>query len=576
VAALAGLVAWAGVSIAWSVAGDESWSALDKGIAYVGFLVIGLSLAALGSSTTRTVARLLALVLGAALVWALAGKSVPALSANDASRVARLHSPVGYWNGLALLADGALALGAWLSTGASPRSAVRRAGSGLVYLAVVAGLLTSSRAGVLGGLLAFGLWLWLGPRSRRAESAAATVTAALPAAAVAGWAFTRTALVDPGQAHAARVHDGWIFAVLALAGLAVAAAAAPLAPRLVAGRERLAGQVLAGAAVAAVAVGLAAVAAVSGDPFTKAAHGLSRGECSNSADRLLCTNNNRLTWWHEAADVFLDRPGGGAGAGTFEVARKRYRTTGATVTEPHSVPMQVLAGTGIVGGLLLVGFAAATVAAARRPLRSGPEQERLAAVALAGLPAAYALHALVDYDADFLAVTAPTLLVVGTLLGAGRPLVRPRAGAVPALAVLVAGAAAVVSLALPWLATRRVDDSYAASDAGRVAEAERDARDARSLNPLSPEPLYALAQARQAARDLTGARAAWTRATTLQPENPDTWWNLGLFEYVQARDMCAAYQALNHSYTLDPKSTRWAPGAELDQARDAVNNGACG
>jgi tetratricopeptide (TPR) repeat protein len=238
--------------------------------------------------------------------------------------------------------------------------------------------------------------------------------------------------------------------------------------------------------------------------------------------------------------------------------------------------MQVLAGTGIVGGLLLVGFAATTVAAARRPLRAGPEQERLAAVALAGLPAAYALHALVDYDADFLAVTAPTLLAVGTLLGAGRPLVRPRAGAVPALAVLVAGAAAVVSLALPWLATRRVDDSYAASDAGRVAEAERDARDARSLNPLSPEPLYALAQARQAARDLPGARAAWTRATTLQPENPDTWWNLGLFEYVQARDMCAAYQALNHSYTLDPKSTRWAPGAELDQARDAVNNGACG
>jgi hypothetical protein len=39
--------------------------------------------------------------------------------------------------------------------------------------------------------------------------------------------------------------------------------------------------------------------------------------------------------------------------------------------------------------------------------------------------------------------------------------------------------------------------------------------------------------------------------------------------------MCAAYQALNHSHTLDPKSTRWSPGGPLDQAREAVNNGAC-
>ncbi len=39
--------------------------------------------------------------------------------------------------------------------------------------------------------------------------------------------------------------------------------------------------------------------------------------------------------------------------------------------------------------------------------------------------------------------------------------------------------------------------------------------------------------------------------------------------------MCAAYQAFNRSYTLDPRSTRWTPGGPLDQARDAVNRGAC-
>jgi tetratricopeptide (TPR) repeat protein len=578
VAGLTGLVAWAGVSIVWSIAGDQSWSVLNKGIAYVGFLAAGLALAALGTNTTRRVASLLALVIGAALVWALAGKAIPGLSASDASRVARLHSPVGYWNALALLADAALALGAWLAVGAFRRRELRAAGAALVYVAVLAGLLTSSRAGVLGGLLALGLWLRLG--NRRVESASVVVLAAVPAVAIAGWAFTRPALVDIGRTHAERVHDGAIFGVLAIAGLAIAIAGPPLlVPRLVTGRERLVGRTLVAGALAAIVIGLAAVAVVSGDPFTKALHGFSRGECTNTADRFTCTNNNRLKWWREAADVFWARPAGGAGAGTFEIARKRYRRSGAPVSEPHSVPLQVLAGTGIVGGVLLALFVGGATVAARRTLRRLEEpDERTAAVALAALPLAYSLHALVDYDIDFLAVTGPALLATGVLLGAGRPLARASGGVVPTLATVAVAATAVVALAMPWLAVRRVDASYSAADAGRLEQAAADARSARSLNPLSPEPLYALALADQQTGDTAGAQAAYVRATEMQPENPETWYRLGLFEFIHA-DMCAAYQALNHSYTLDPKNTHWISGGELDTAADAVNdpvNPACG
>src|SRR5438128_11089565 len=82
VAAFTGLVAWTGVSIVWWIAGDESWSALNKGIAYVAFLVIGVALM-LGTNTTRAVASLLAAVIGAALVWALAGQAIPALASHD-------------------------------------------------------------------------------------------------------------------------------------------------------------------------------------------------------------------------------------------------------------------------------------------------------------------------------------------------------------------------------------------------------------------------------------------------------------------------------------------------------------
>jgi len=571
VGGLAALVLWTGVSIAWSVAGDLSWAALNKGIAYLAFLVVGLAFATLGTSTTRTAASLLAAILGAALVWALAGKAVPSLASQGTVLTARLRNPIGYWNGLALLADASLALGAWLAVSAwERRSGPRVAGTALVYCAVLAGLLTASRAGVLAGVLVIGLWLWLG--ERRVDSAAFLVAAGVPAALVAGWAFSRPALVDTDQSHSARVQDGAIFGVLAVVALGLAVAAAVWAvPRVVAGRERTVGRALGALAIVA---GVAIVAA----GVAKGTH-FSQTECTNTASRFECTNTNRVHWWKEAGRVSRVHPLGGSGAGTFQVARLRYRTSGDPVTEPHSVPLQVLAGTGLVGLALLVVFVGGAGVAVRRRLTSLDEPERLAAVAVAALPIAYAFHALVDYDVDFVAVTGPTLFALGVLLAAGGVLARLRLGLPPALGVIGVTIAAVASLTLPWLADRRIDASYTASDAGRAAQAAGEARSARSLNPLSPDPLYALATAYATAGEVDAARSAYERATRLQPENPDTWYQLGLFEFIHARDMCAAYQAFNRSYTLDPRNIHWTTSSEFDQAKAAVNdpkNPACG
>jgi lipoprotein NlpI len=85
----------------------------------------------------------------------------------------------------------------------------------------------------------------------------------------------------------------------------------------------------------------------------------------------------------------------------------------------------------------------------------------------------------------------------------------------------------------------------------------------------------ARALAADAAGDRAAAAAWYEKATSLQPENPDTWYDLGLYLTIVAHDQCAAYAALNHSYTLDPSSKRWVPGGPLDVARDAVNDGAC-
>ena len=124
VAALAALTAWAGLSMAWSIAGDLSWEWLARGLVYLAFLALGLLAGALGGGARR-VAAVTALVIAAALGWALLGVAVPSLFP-DGDRIARLREPVGYWNALALLADAGIALGLWVAR--DRRAGVRIAG----------------------------------------------------------------------------------------------------------------------------------------------------------------------------------------------------------------------------------------------------------------------------------------------------------------------------------------------------------------------------------------------------------------------------------------------------------------
>ena len=78
-------------------------------------------------------------------------------------------------------------------------------------------------------------------------------------------------------------------------------------------------------------------------------------------------------------------------------------------SEPHDLPVQFLSEAGIVGFLL---FAGSVVLLLRGSLRRrGPD------LALALIFPAYLLHGLVDIDWDFVAVSAPALLVAGSLVG---------------------------------------------------------------------------------------------------------------------------------------------------------------
>ncbi len=560
--------AWSGLSIAWSIAPDRSWEELDRTLVYAAFLVVGLLLGASRPGAIRSAAWALTAAFGAAVAWALAGKAIPAIFP-DGGRAARLRDPIGYWNALALAADMLLVLALSLAASARP-VALRAAGAVLAYAAVVAVLLAASRAGVAAAVLGVVLWLWL--RRDRVEAALLALVAVVPAVAVAGWAFTRPALVDDGASHADRVSDGAWFGVLLVVGAILVALGVreldrrPLAPAA----RRTVSRALRGLAafVAIVTlVGLVANAGRIADEF--------RGEeIRNDPGRFASlSSNNRLAWWGEARDVFEADPVAGAGANTFEVARKRYRDIASSVTQPHSVPLQFLAGTGAVGLALLLALFAAVAAAAVTAVRRLGGSDRDAAAALAVALALWLVHALVDYDWDFLAVTGPACFAAGALAASvsngGRA--RSSFGAAAAAALALA---ACLTIATPWLARQAELDVNPALERGDV-EAARDAAElARSLDPLSLDPLFARARVEEDAGDEQAALDAYRRAADLQPENPVSWYELGLYEFSRG-DRCSAYVHLNRSYTLDPAGLQWRPGNELDQARAWVNAGNC-
>jgi hypothetical protein len=572
------LVAWTGATMAWSIAGDRSWDTFNRGVVFAVFLGLGVVLAGAGD---RFAARLGALALAASagivLSYALLAKAIPSLDPGG-DRIARLREPVDYWNALALIADLALPLALWLGAPTGRGVWTRVAGGLLAYVATLALLLTLSRSGVVAAVAVLLLWFLLS--SERVAGGLLLAASAAPAALVAGWAFTRPALVEDGAERADRVADGAVFGALALAGAALVAALVAIGARrsLAPENRRRVGVALLVAAGIAAAAGVTGVAVAVGNPVTWFDEDVASSACSeveNDPGRIGSLNvNNRWCWWGEAWDVFTEHAPDGAGAGTFEIARKRFRTDTRNVLQPHSVPLQHLADGGVAALALFAALVVAGFGVAVAAVRRLGGDERAAAVALVAAPAAYLLHALVDYSWDFLAATAPVMVALGALAGAGRPLLAVRRRLLVAVASVIALVVFLASFASPRLADRYVRSSTRALGDGDFDRARDRALWARFFNPLSVEPLYSLARVAELRRDPDAAERYYIKAVERQPENPETWYALGMFEFQVQENLCAAYRFLNNSYTLD-SAGQWLPGGPLDVAREAVNEGGC-
>ena len=565
-ALLTAFALWNGLTIAWSVAPDRSWLEVNRALAYV--LAAGLG-AVLGSTVRdapRHFAAGLAIVAAPVALYALGGKTLPGLhigglfSLDHAGAVTRLRAPLEYWNALALFCVLAVAPALRLAADPERRPAPRLLALSLLYTLLVVVGLTYSRGGVLALVVGVTAYVVLS-RTERLRTVTLFAAAALAAAFPLAVALTRHDLTTNALPLTQREDDAFAvlvtFAVLLALLLGFAALLLRLEPRFSVERGRRAGRVLAFAAAGllVLSVGNAAATGAIGraaDRFTD----IRRSDKLTDPNRLLSTNSgNRWVWWQEAAGAWSDKPVAGWGAGSFPITHRLYRKELLSVRQPHSVPLQWLAETGLVGAVLALAALTALLAAALARIREvGPY-----AAALWAGGAAWVAHSLYDWDWDIPGVTVPMLIGLGVV--AARPAVRaapwrtPGARGAALAGMVVALVLAGVSVALPALAEERTAAALEraggeASDAA-LADAAATAEFAASLNPLAVEPLFAAASIAERRGRLDEARRLLLRAAERQPDNADPWFRLLRIDLARL-DRASLRRAAQRVVELDP------------------------
>ena len=577
---LALFAVWCGITLLWSVAPDRTWAYINRSVAYT--LVVVLAIAA-ASSAPRVIERVaygwLAVALATAL-YALAGKVMPGaeilgVSFNHTAVASRLRAPLEYWNALALVMVLAVPIALRLTTDGQRRDRTRLFGLAALFILLLILGMTYSR----GGLVAFAVVLVvvtvLGREKLRGLAVVGvTLVASIP---VLGLAFSRPALKAINVPLADRTPDGIVLG-LVLAGSIVGLLIAGWGLLRLEERQRTRWSeqstqlVWRGLAATAAVIGvfaLGGIATADGGPsgfahdawheFSKT----SKDDVSNPARIISSNSGNRWVWWEEAAGAWWAKPVGGWGAGSFPVTHKLYRRVELGVVQPHNVPLQFLAETGLVGALIVMGGVALLFWAALARIRAmAAGRERELAVALFAAACAWLVHGLVDWDWDIPGVTVPALLFLG-VLGATRPPARRGAGRPDhplAARSLALGLACVVlglfivSSGLPLLADARASSALAVTnDAGEdeLENATARADLASRLDPTAVRALLAAAAIEQGRGRLLDAKRYLLKAVRRQPYSSAAWERLLRLTLLTA-DRPGAQAAGRRLLALDP------------------------
>jgi hypothetical protein len=554
--ALAGLALWCGValaSIAWSLSPAASWVDGIHVACAAAALAGGMWIGALLRRPAQAACLVLATVAVTVAVYAIAQRSFS--SELITASFPRLREPFGYSNALAaLFVSGVPAV---LVLGSRRALAARAGGAACVAVLSVALILTGSRGGLLAALLTILVLLLLA--GRRLELVTTLACGVVPAAPVALYGVSLPTF--SGTAPPPSAGAGLLIALIAAA--CIAALAGALAQGIVGGlpaqtRVRTL-RALAATGGVLVLAGLVLASVRAGGPIALVSRAWDQltgnGQVSNATGNRFFTlsSNLRYRWWSEAWHAFTLRPIEGFGAGTFNLIDQLSRPDATVAREAHSSGLQVLSGLGILGGIPALGALAGSAVACLGGWRRLAGEERVAAAALCAAVAGLALHAQVDWDWTFAAITLVGYPIPGILATAGRgttparSLERWMAGAaLPLLAVLA------IACALPLLSNRAATRADSLLAAGRTDPALVESDLAISLDPLSTDALLDRATIQQLLGRPKDAAADVRRALRLEPANADSWLQAASLQHDQWHDPKGACASARTALALSP------------------------
>ncbi len=185
--------------------------------------------------------------------------------------------------------------------------------------------------------------------------------------------------------------------------------------------------------------------------------------------------SNRYDFWRVAVNEFKAHPVLGAGSRSFGTAYLREGKSGETPARTHSLPLEVLAETGLVGFVLLVTALGAALLPALRNRGTVP------GTAVIGAAGYWLVHAAGDWTWTFPACGIAFFTLVGIAGAESKRRLPRRAGLATAGACVLV---ALLAFAPVWLAARYVDRALVRGQ----PTAASDLRYAQALDPLSTEP----------------------------------------------------------------------------------------
>ncbi len=587
--ALAGYTAWAGLSILWSFGPDLSWIAFDYAAFYLAVAVV-LGVTTTGRFQLRLAGYGFLAVMVAVACYAFAGKVLPDL-VTHAHTYARLDSPVGYWNVLALLMVMALPVALSLAARRGAPLALRALAAAAAVPLVFAFIFAFSRGGVLAAIVMLAVYFALSER-RLASFATLAVIAAPVAVAlsrVRGLDTLFTATADD-LLRSAQGHTLLRWALLAVAAtfvlqLAIAALERavewPRALRVAAGSLVLLGIIVGGGGGALLYVDRQGGTDWVRERYEMFVEDSDTRSTADSAGRLLSLNSGRPPLWRRALEQYEAGPKIGTGAGTYRFTHYRFRRTGGVTKHAHSQWLNALSELGLPGLLTFAAAMALFVAAALRGLRRGrrdPERSLLAALQAGFI--AFVVHMTWDWDWDMAAAGVAAVLFAAAAAayastrdlesgvdaqapdGAGAAvagdeaatLSRPvRRASVPGR-LLASGLLLLLAVSWlpPFMADRAQNRAVGEAADGNVTAAADAARAAHRWNPLAVDPLITLALVEQRLGDNRAALETLRTAAALQPENYQVHYQLGLLLERAFGDRRGAAAAFRRTLELNP------------------------